>query len=879
MAVEISCTGNDEVKLQCNSDADSTFTISTPYSFNTMEDCSYGVVEKIDLVEDTETGLKSLSGTGYEFRFPYSTYSESITTNNSIGWFNSWGAEQGSISYTMGQTWSYTLAASADILSFKDCSATCGAADGNSIYFSESDKTFYVRDNNSFFDYILNGPNYDFLKVRQVQKEDDVTCYLQSIEQEDLTDGYNKLYGLSLTENELFYTPTDLESTLKIDINSRVSYYRSNTKKDKLAWRIYGSYYFNGKLYDFKSNTSLQSSINAYLLNTPLKQEFSSFKDVLRAAIENATDIQFANIKFANLFLVELGDDGKTEKKNGKTYIIADMLAIKCKEVELPAELAVGESLLFSTPNCASKPQFLMNGTFLIDFPCYKYFGESIINNVYEQNFTYDSLSNTTRFDLVLEGIIPGDLSISCATKLDWKVIGAKTLFIVPPIYDYDKSYSKCYNRYAVDVTNSAFGSYPVNLSQTPNILRLTPTGNTLVGKDWGNYSKILTLGSRYPMTPNGAIRFSTKTVYTIEVAGSTVDHEFTISSSKLSSNLTETVLYTGLTSAVSVTKLSNNTSRALGSIVLQPYMYDATSLSFSYKLSNNEELSFSNSDITITVSDNTSYNKTYDDISLADIVNGDFSDLIFSNGLVKNELNGTYELTIYMAAYCTDEQFSGKGFNDSIVSVRFNVHDEYRKKYNIDSSTYCASYITTLPPYMIQGTPFTKEPELEEVLNSEVSPQNASARTDYNYYSYSNNAYGYTEDNLFTNAAPMYYCVASAFVPSDFNGTLSGVEVKFVDSWTNQECDVNYVSAAGGKRDLLVLTSGNSTGYMPSTTEYSAFGSFKLWTFEQELDIPTVKARGGIMSNMLKISAHLDYSTIDESAESENMVVIRSNI
>lgn len=919
MAYEVKCPYNDGVVLQSIAEHDSTFNILTPFPFSKMEDYSYAVAETlkpvnapvmIDHYDDNGNLLyteydrnedgsikyestKTLSAVGYEFHFPHKLDEAESVQNNSIGWFNSWGVASGAINYSFGKNWTFGVANVGDDIS--KTSGRCGLNDESEICYLSATKEFVARNNNALFDYLLQGQNHKYLKLSKLgtaadtlvpaeeTKNADYYLSIDSVEDLDYykalyTDDENKKTALTnamaigetklskypaINTNTIYYTPTELEADFGFDMNEPSSY-------KNVAWHIYGVYWYEGQRKYMELNDGLQNRFNTMMKSQQLKMNYTSFRQLITYVTHLASDIIYNNIEYANVVLATLNNKGEETDR----FVVADSMLLKIGENTIP-ELKKNDQITISTPNAESKPEFLMNDIFLIDFPCYRFFGDTL-QSITKRNFVYDANTNTTRFELVVNGLAPQDLSISNTLKTDWRLIGKKTKFLIPPVYDSFNPYKN-----VVDVTDSAFGTYPVH-QPTGKQLYLSPLNNYIMEgtscKTWGNLDGKLTMNSKYPMTPKGAVRFVTSTIFTIEVEADVVSHTFTISSPSINQSVQTKVQYNRLYSASTVTKLSNTIERVINGVNLQPYMYDGTTIKCGYKLSGGQEIELKNEDVTITISDNTGSGKNYIGVKLTDIVNGEFNDLIFSSGLVKNELEGVYELTIYMAATCTDDKFNGMGFNDSTVLLVFNIDEKYKQIYNLQEDAYNINYITTLPPYLVEGIPFTKTPEEEAVLNSAIAPENSAARVDYNSYTYPDNAYGYVSDSLFTNGVPMYYSIASALIPNNFAGTISGVDCKLVDNWTGKVSPIPFTSATAGTLEYLVLTSGDGSGYVADTQTYSGTAELKLWTFEQKLDVSATRINKGITSNMLQISAHLDYSTIDETLETENMVIIRSN-
>ena len=985
MASEVKCPYNDEVILQGVADKDSTFNILTPFSFSKMEDHSYAISEGWTVVPEIKTikhydeagnyiytetpvdetgkpyttGNTILSASGYNYHFPWAVElndkANMTSANNSIGWFNSWGQAEGSINYSMGNDWGYILQESAlNFINnpnvsnqiFAKVSGKLGLSDKDAMYiFAVNNDTqsilydFYVKNNNSFFDYLLNGQRYGYLKVKRplaaVDENNEILdggsreeywmkllpecittvtsdkkCYVKDwpngaeVEKtkQAIEFGHPNLVYPTVTQtNKVFFTPTQIENYFDIDLNNPESYYHIGTegnyigKECRYEWRIYGAYWYNGRKIYMECNWPLQVKFNEFMSVQKIKQNYESWSIFITYVTQLTSDIIYDNIEYANLVLVksyknkndlwaECGPDyrwviGSTMSFSFTVYAGGSLGNFTNIDIN---GLNKGDLLTLSTPAVASKPLFLMNDVFLIDFPCYKFFGNTM-NEAYTTNFVYDSKNNKTTFNLIVDGLVADDLTVTNDAKDDWRIIGKQNAYIVPRIFDNNRDYKTCYDNHCRPVgLQDARSVYPISTdmpsSATPG-LYLKPKA-TLDGKAFGNDKNELTLGSRYPMTPNAAVRFNIKTIFTIEVDGDVVEHYFTISSPSMEQSTEKLVRYNRLDTAdnIKFEKLDPTIDRVVNGCTLHAYMYDATKIKAKYELSGGKELTFKNENVYITLSDNTGEGKSVVDLKLSDIANGEYGDLIFSSGLVKNEAEKCYEFTIFISAKCSNDDFAGLGFNDSTVLVRFDLDEEYKELYNLRDIDYHTFYITALPPYLVQGIPFTKEPELEQVLNSKISPENASARVDYLYNSYQDNSYGYTQDALFTNASPLYVCVASAFIPAHFNGTISGLDCTMYDTWTNCRRSIPWESADAGSTDYTVITSAGTGGYSTTNTDKIGTASLKLWTIEQTLDVESVKNKKGTVSNRLEVSAHLDYTTIDESLETQNMVIISSS-
>lgn len=923
MASEVKCPFNADVRLLATDEQDSTFNIVTPFSFSRIDDYSYAVSERLTTAKELETkdhydsngnflysetlkdnngepkytGRTILSATGYDYRFPHKPELGSFDTvqENSVGWFNSWGSPSGSIGYNLGNDWQFVVEDNG-AMDYEDISELVNAASGRCglndnvglVYYNKNTPeglvgAFIVRNNNAIFDYLLSGPQYPYMNLSRQRAKLDTIEDGYWLGMSDVVGGdYLKtLYGVSyensmkLLQNDEFggqwkpvystdyilYTASQFESLLDIDFND------PETMKE-YHWGLYGYYKYNGRGLFFECNSRIQDTVRNYLSGKKLKQEYDSFTDMLGRTIEHC-GILLDNVKYASLVLIKGGETLYDTKK----YVVGDSLAIpfEQKNGSFPKIIAKTDKLTFGTQKAMAKPEFLINGTGLIDFPCYKVYGDTI-SNITKTNFSYNASKDRTRFDISVDGLFPDSLELS-SSNTDWELIGKRTDYVVPSVFDRAKDYAENYRKHTTDVTNEARNEYPVVSGQ--ELMTLSPSASFSDGTSFGNYDKQITLGSKYPMTPVGAVRFGFRTVFTVEVKGDKISEVFTITSSALKQQETVLVNYNRLNAKTRTQKLENKNAAEIGTVELQPYMYDATKVIVDCSLSDNELLKFTDSDVLITISDNTGAGKNVQSLLLSDVVLGKYDDFVYSTGLTYNSISKTYELVLYIAEYCDVGEFAGKGFNDSSVLVSFLVDEDIRKTYNIADYEFSVSYMTTLAPYIIQGDVYTKTPEEEQVLNSTVVPNNVSARVDYLYGSYANNSYNASADAIFTNGKPLYYCKASAFVPDEFTGQITDVDCYMTNSTKTRKYPVSFVSADEGISEYTVLVSGNSVGYEAVTDTTEAKANLRVYTFEQNLDVENMKGSSNIISNKLEISAHLNYSISAGETATNGMVKI----
>lgn len=898
MATEVKCPFDSNISLVSMDDGDSSFIIRTPFGIRRMDDYSYAVKEH--LVPVDEVGLdgnvsdhKVLSAAGYDYLFPHKGATDNISTEqeNSIGWFSSWGTSSGNIGYSLGNDWKFDYHVDSTTTSKKgisdkidDLSGACGLNKEKDIWsflphWFDTNGWFILRNNNAIFEYLMTRPGPEYLRVSLGRDDTETQGYwfktdileagkylytlygdsYRKTEKEKRAKEHSTEYVPLKNTDETFYTVTQFEASLGLDFNDPSTFHDG---KKEYVWEIYGLYTYNGTEQFFECDKKIQDKVSGYLYSCKLKESFSSFRDMLERSIDYC-GILVSNVKYASLVLV----DKKSEVR--KAYIVGDTIAVSFDSVStdcsyLPEMIKDGDTLTFSTPNAMSKPEFLANGLGLLDFPCYKVHGDTLCS-VEQANFYYDASRNKTKFDIKVKGLFPVSIDIDC-DKTDWELIDRKISYIVPPIFDVSKEYATSYEDYARDVTTSARNGYPMTtgreqLTLAPVAYYESPTS------PFGNYEGKLTLGSKYPMTPVAAIKFAFEAVFTVEVEGNAISHTFTVSAPELTQTETIYVTYSMLGLNISAEKLSNKEKVSIGAVELMPYMYDATKVTIKNP-GKVKSLELLNGDVTVTLSDNTGNGKGVSDVNLSDVVLGKYDDFIFSNGLAYDPIRDTHEVIIYIASYCDTGEFAGKGFNDSNVNVRVEVPESYRKKFNVADYDYSITYLTMLPPYMIQGNIYTKKPEDELVLNSTISPSNSSARVDYLYGSYSENSYGISTDGMFTNAKPLYYCKASAFFPDEFAGAISDLSCYMQDDATGKKTDLAVTSADEGISEYTVLTSGNSTGYEISSDVNSATTNLRVYSFEQSIDVEEAKQQHSVSTNRIVVSAHIDYTVATSMTE-----------
>lgn len=295
--------------------------------------------------------------------------------------------------------------------------------------------------------------------------------------------------------------------------------------------------------------------------------------------------------------------------------------------------------------------------------------------------------------------------------------------------------------------------------------------------------------------------------------------------------------------------------------------MYDATKIKIGYTLNDGEEIDIDNSDITLSINENTIENKNLDGVSLVSIIDGTFGDWIFSDGIIKNTQEKCYEFNVYIVAKSID----GLGFNDSTVSVTFKANDWYEKMFNLKGLNYTITYPTNLPPYLIQGIPFTDQKTEEVVLDD----SNERARVDYYDNPYIENCLDFKEDILFTNASPLYKCIASGFIPYGLGTEFLDVSSYLLDNKTNQRVSLECISTYEGLTNFKVLTSANKTWGTETTYDYSS--NFDIYTYTQNIESSAVSARGYLAKNSLEIEAHIDYTFITDGVERHDMITIET--
>lgn len=180
---------------------------------------------------------------------------------------------------------------------------------------------------------------------------------------------------------------------------------------------------------------------------------------------------------------------------------------------------------------------------------------------------------------------------------------------------------------------------------------------------------------------------------------------------------------------------------------------------------------------------------------------------IFYDNTLTKNEVTGEYELSVYIAARCTEsEEFVG--FNDCEVKITFD-------QINDDGDSVGQSivrYRTVLPPFIVQGPPH----KLRQSDIDSVFPE-AASRPDIGYYehgdtyvihSYSQNSQGYDRDFFFTNGVPLYVINTSGFMPANFSSEyeFSEVEANLVNDSTESRVPLEFMNKVSGTNYIEVM-------------------------------------------------------------------------
>lgn len=910
---EVKSKTNAETLMLSDRENASVFNIQTPFDLYKMEDYSYGIIENliptnvgktttqydengnvmfIDYQRDDNDDIimedyKILAVSGYNFMFPHlaANYTSAFGLKNSFGWFNSFTNAEKSIVYNMGNDWTFNLD---KIIDFdendpEDISATLrsnnirqGLRNETEVFFNSAvgESAFYVTNNNAMFDYLSNvydENNDNFLKTKVNNEGNYFIEYemaqFSPIVNNNLAAYYDMLYFKNDPSNSFvseIYTIPQMESIFGIDLN------KPESMINKIEFRLYGVYYFNGVEKKLEDDIALQTSINDFLINNPIKRNFNSWRDVILTTIKNRTDIIVDNIRYCNLSIKQLHVSGKSE------YIIGDFIKLKLKNLEgLDTSLIkVGNNFTFGTPKTVIKPEFLMNDKFLIDFPEKKYFIGDHLNSVEVTNFvsfktnTKDKIS----FDIICEGIIPDDLNIT-QDELVWKITGETTFNIFPQIYDTTGSNHNEWKRYLNSADEYRYNS-PYTFSENSGLClnsadSFWPNGNEpfvgYSGTDESN--KYFSLGSRYPLSQFGEVRFSIRKIFHIETEARVLNDIFVINSKFLNYPQNVSVRYNGVASIGSYEKLDNSLTHDIQNVTLYPYMYDATKIRIGYTLKGGEEIDIANSDISLSINENTIDNKNLDGVSLVSIIDGTLGDWIFSEGLIKNVREKCYELNVYIVA----KSIENLGFNDSTVSVSFKANDWYEKMFNLKGLDYTITYPTNLPPYLIQGMPFTDQKTTESILDE----TNDRARVDYYGSPYIENCLDFDKDIIFTNATPLYKCKASGFMPYGLGTEFLDVSSYLLDTKTDQRVPIEYTSSYEGLTHFKVLTSSTKTWYGGISDDY--FSNFDLYTYTQNIESSAVSARGYLAKNSLELVAHVDYTFVSEGVERHDMITIES--
>ena len=902
MSVEVKCKTNEEISFGSPTEANAVFKLSTPYNINNIQDYSYGIREWVTSTSAYKTSAQydengniiftdfqyddngekipeqytdgrnavTLSAKGYYYYFPHNPNNDFVGNsgfNNTIGWFNSFGTDETAKVYSFGNAWTFTLdkiIAGATKEQFVNKNVKLGLYDEYNMLYDSGTGAFCVPNNNAIFDYFIT--NYDkekqdnkshnYFRVKVNNEGDYFVRY--EISTPD-TSFYNTYYNE--TFDNVLFTLNQVENVLKFD---------SSKFPEDIKIKLYGNYYYNGADKNFEVETGIQDKLNEYVRTHNIKSNFFTFKNLIEIALKDVSDAIKNNIRYCNIVF----EKGKND--NVKKYIVGDFVYLNILDDFSGLDknlLKEGNLFTLKTTYAAIKPEFLMNGNYLIDIPAYFYDIDKL-ENVSTENFSYDPSNNQITFEVKCEGLVPDDLSLECDDEnVKASIVRSSTEFnYYPECYDVCKYYYSVI-RPSADV----YEEPPFTLTQSNGLL-LNSADNYRSNEEdnihyFGPSGGKFTLGSHYPLSQYGQVKFPYIKKFRVVLKDTkTVNTFFKLTSRSLREPQYISVRYSGVAGQGSFEKLDNTIARTIQGVTLQPYMYDATNIKFSYLLENGYELNMDNNNFTLTINEHTLDPKTFEDIKLLDeIINRkDFDEWIFSDGITKNVEEHCYEMNIFIAAKGRE----GKGFNDSSVSVSYTPNEFENKFYNLKDFLFVVNYYTALPPYLIQGRIYTEEPSKEQVLDK----NSETARVDYSAGCYMDNiplpSNTIPPNLMFTNADPLYCCDASGFMPIEANADFLNVDSYVHDEETNQFVPI-AISASGMSPNVetLILTSAEQS--YSNDGDVSSYGDFNVYTFKQAIDSDAVRARGYLAQNELYISAHIDYTVVTEHGERQDMIII----
>ena len=273
-------------------------------------------------------------------------------------------------------------------------------------------------------------------------------------------------------------------------------------------------------------------------------------------------------------------------------------------------------------------------------------------------------------------------------------------------------------------------------------------------------------------------------------------------------------------------------------SAVLEPCMYDATTISISGKSDLKlEDLWFELTEV-FDIVDRKMVNFNMYTRESEDGTDCWNERIFYGSSLVVNTESGALELTIYIPHRCKNGSVSA-GYLDSVVQVSFE-----------DDVPVFKSWRTKLPPTVVNGVPFKRNPnQPDPVIPSNASRVNFGVDTVPSYYE---NSLNLNEDYLFTNSAPLYSIEASGYLPTDISGdfTFSGTEAYMRNDVTSMSAELDISSSSVTSETVDVMAIDGISGPFRET--------FDVYKWQYDLISEATSAYSGSLHSTAWISSNL---------------------
>lgn len=669
------------------------------------------------------------------------------------------------------------------------------------------------------------------------------------------------------------YTLEHIERNFNVCFNDNTGEIRpiGSERTFRLEFGIVGTYMTNGvrvSLYDgmdvdltsdeiTKDTTryidaeALRKIINDIFLDKDIRVKYNSFDSIINAAIskynidnpDTAIDIDY--IEHANLYVAQLFGK-KTEQgwydnpdfSVSNVCVLSDVMLLEIytqcsNEPDWSADLG---TITLQSPRSLIRPQFLVNNKSHTPFDMESLFDAGVKLDKYTiKNIEYSEASNKTTLDLEVEGLIPKDL------KLDTDSIGTQLstsdVRIIPPIQYYQGSkleYKDVTNWLFTDKENPITYEYPSRDTAFKDAMYLSAKALVPSGSVYTSYTNsdgLLTLGSWVPMSHKETVGFTTKRNFKVELDGKEIDGNFILNSDAYDVPVEIPFLRETTTISMSYERVDNGTECFTNGYQLYPYMYDRTIVAIKLfdNYGNPLKLTPEQLDITIVEKTGTVYNFNMSETSkLAE-------QLVITPGIYKEE-DGVYTLELILP-YRFDMDGTYKGFKECDVTIDYKHTEEEIKEHGYDEGTVATlTYDAMLPPYIVQGIPFTEVPGTEEVLDNPSS----TARVDYSASPYNNSREGWETDMMFNNPAKtLYKVIASAYLPNDSKMIVDDVASNFISKVSDTMIPLS-ITASGSFTSALNIARKftPSTDFGDDTSSKTYTAPFTINTYTQDIDV-----------------------------------------